>query len=276
MYYWLFHDEEKTTPILKIEFDDFKIFHTGESLKPLDLDQVEIFFDIESFKTENIKGHFFRTDYFPIVSQRFVQLLDDNNITNYELFRLKALAKDGSQSKVAYYILNIIGNYTLKSMFEEDPQCEYHIFSNPVSFEYVTITEDFLNMLTKARGDEPWYVYTSRKFDFQWFKENHLKELNNIHSDLKKCYKSSPLGKPFTQEKIKQFLEIFERLDPYSKYLPNSGGGLPVLKKAKVQADDFKNRFLDKPDDPASYWLAQEIKMKVSNIFNYMETMCLD
>ncbi len=276
MYYWLFHDEDKTTPILKIEFEDFNYFHTGERLKPIDLDQVEVFFDIESFDSEEIKGHFFRTEYFPLVSERFVRLLDDNKITNYELFTAKVLAKDGSQSKDKYYILNIIGNFKLKSMFEDDPQCEYHLFRNPVSFEYVTITEDFLNMLTKARGDEPWYVYTSTKFDFQWFKENHLKELNDIHNDLKECYESSPLGKPFTREKIKQFLEIFERLTPYDEYLPNSGGGLPVLKKAKVQADEFKNRFLDKPDDSASYWLAQEIKMKVFTIHNYMETMCLD
>jgi|GEM_PF-5625910 len=275
MYYWLF-DSEETTPILKVDFDNYTIFHRGESLASEKIESISVYFDVESFDSEPIIGEYFITDYFPIVSQRFINLLKDNDITNYELFNVKLLAKDGSQPQKKFYILNVIGNCRLDSMSVKDSKCNYDIFRNPQSSEYITITEDFLTMLKESRGDEPWYVYTSVKFDFEWFRENHLNDLRDIYGELSKIYESSQPGEAFTQKMVKEFLAVVERLVPYDEFLPAGGGGLPQLETALAKSDEFRERFLNKPEDEASYWFAQDIESEVFTIVNYMEAICLD
>ncbi|EZH73502.1 hypothetical protein ATO12_16325 [Aquimarina atlantica] len=114
-----------------------------------------------------------------------------------------------------------------------------------------------------------------KSFDyFKWFKFHHLKTLEKYHNLINKQYKKLPLGKGYKSEDIKLLLNYLDELIKLYDWLPDTSGGKDSMDKLIEYRNEFEELYLNHSVDDASYWLAQEINLKVFTIYNYMNAIC--
>ena len=119
--------------------------------------------------------------------------------------------------------------------------------------------------------------YKDKSFDYyEWFKHHHLSTLEKYHLLIEKQYNNHPLGKGYQKKDITLFLNYLDELNKLYNWLPNTNGGTHTMDEVIEYRKKFEELYLNKDVNDSSFWLVQEIKLKVFTIYNYMEAMCED
>lgn len=114
-------------------------------------------------------------------------------------------------------------------------------------------------------------------FDYyKWFKAFHLDTLEKYQNLIDEQYNSLPLGKAYNQDNIKLLLDYLDQLLKLYKWLPKGEGGKETMDALKKDRNQLEQLYLNRETNDNSFWLAQEIKMKVFSITNNMDALCED
>ena len=119
--------------------------------------------------------------------------------------------------------------------------------------------------------------WDNASFDyFQWFKIHHLPTLEKYHTLLEQQYEGLPVGKGYDQMQLSNMLGYLDELIRLQDWLPDTEGGIETMDKVIRDRNQLEELYLNKATNDQSYWLAQEVKLKVFELYNYMSALCED
>lgn len=128
---------------------------------------------------------------------------------------------------------------------------------------------------TMPPADQP--KWGEESFDyFGWFKFHHLKTLEKYHKLIRKQHEGIPPGTGYPPGEVKLLLGYLDELIKLYDWLPDTAGGTESMDTVIKYRNKFEESYLNQDIDEGSYWLAQEVDLEVSTMYNYMEAICED
>ncbi len=112
-------------------------------------------------------------------------------------------------------------------------------------------------------------------YNWVWFKHHHLSNFLTTAQAFNIGYIKKPMGKGLTQEGLKNILDLTDSLIQFYPWLPPTRWGKEEMENI-MDARAELEKFTDAETDKASYKLMQEIDGMVTNISDYLNTVCAD
>ncbi|WP_103072681.1 hypothetical protein [Aquimarina sediminis] len=120
-------------------------------------------------------------------------------------------------------------------------------------------------------ADQP---HWGSSYNWEWFRFHHFNTLKEEYEAIEKQQQSISTGKAYPQNEIKRFLKHLNTLIDMINWLPDTRGGQEIMKEVRTRRMSYEKTYLNVEDNDMSYWEAQEIVMKVFEVYNYMDAMC--
>lgn len=111
---------------------------------------------------------------------------------------------------------------------------------------------------------------------FSWFKTYHLSTLQIYTKLIRAQIKTVEVELGYSQFEVNLLLNYLEEIIKLKNSFPDTQGGSGNLMKLVNFKTEIETKYLNKNTDPSSYRLAQNIKITVSVLCNYMEAICED
>lgn len=111
-------------------------------------------------------------------------------------------------------------------------------------------------------------------YNFGWFKYHHFETLNTHANAIQEQQDRLPSGVVYPPAEIKIVLHHLDELIKLANRLPATSDGQYCLEAIVKKRNAFEIAVQQNDHTGMSYWVVQEIVMKVFELQNYMSAMC--